>query len=48
MQCLALTALISITWLAFGYSLAFDTAGMVEGTVNLNSFIGGMSKSFPK
>ena len=46
MQCLALTALISIIWLSFGYSLAFDTTGMVEGTVNLNSFIGGISKSF--
>ena len=46
MQCLALTALITIIWLGFGYSLAFDTTGMVEGTVNLNSFIGGTSKAF--
>ena len=46
MQCLSLTALVTIIWLAFGYSLAFDTTGMVEGTVNLNSFIGGTSKAF--
>ena len=46
MQCLSLTALISIIWLAFGYSLAFDPTGMVEGEVNLYSFIGGTSKAF--
>lgn len=46
MQCVALTALISVIWLAFGYSAAFDTTGMVKGEVNLNSFIGGLSKMF--
>ena len=48
MQCFALTALITILWVFFGYSLAFDTTGMVAGTTNLNSFVGGLSKAFLK
>jgi Amt family ammonium transporter len=43
MQCFAITALISVLWMVYGYSLAFDTTGMEAGTVNLASFIGGMS-----
>jgi Amt family ammonium transporter len=46
MQCLALTAAITLLWLAFGYSLAFDAQGMVEGEINLHSFVGGLSRSF--
>jgi len=46
MQCFAITALITVLWTVYGYSLAFDTTGMVEGTTNLNSFIGGFSKAF--
>jgi len=46
MQCLALTGLMSILWLVIGYSLAFDSTGMVEGEVNLRSFIGGFDKMF--
>ncbi len=42
MQCFAITALISVLWMVYGYSLAFDTTGMEAGTVNLQSFIGGM------
>lgn len=45
MQCLTLTAAMSVVWVICGYSLAFDTTGMEAGTVNLNSFIGGFSKS---
>ena len=48
MQCFALTALITILWVFFGYSLAFDTTGLVAGTTNLNSFVGGLSKAFLK
>ena len=44
MQCLVLTALISVVWITFGYSLAFDTTGMEKGQVNINSFIGGLSR----
>ena len=46
MQCFAVTALITILWLLYGYSLAFDTTGMVEGEVNFRSFIGGLGKAF--
>jgi len=46
MQCLALTAVLSLVWLAVGYSLAFDSTAMVQGEVNLRSFIGSLSKTF--
>ena len=46
MQAFAVTSLISILWALYGYSLAFDTTGMQAGVINLNSFIGGLSKAF--
>ena len=46
MQCFAITALITVLWTVYGYSVAFDTTGMVAGTTNLNSFIGGFGKAF--
>jgi Amt family ammonium transporter len=46
MQCFAITALITILWAVYGYSLAFDTTGMAAGTVNFNSFVGGLEKAF--
>ncbi|MDH4610147.1 ammonium transporter [Pseudomonas sp. BN102] len=46
MQCFAITGLISILWVVYGYSLTFDTTGMEQGVVNFNSFIGGLSKAF--
>jgi Amt family ammonium transporter len=46
MQCFAITGLITILWVLLGYSLAFDTTGMNKGTLNLNSFIGGLGKVF--
>ena len=48
MQCFAITGLITILWVLLGYSLAFDTTGMNAGTLNLNSFIGGLGKIFLK
>ncbi len=45
MQCLALTAAMTVIWLLFGYSLSFDAEGMVKDEVNLNSFIGGFGKA---
>lgn len=45
MQCLVLTALLSVVWLVAGYSLAFDTTGMVKDEVGVNAFIGTMSKA---
>jgi Amt family ammonium transporter len=46
MQCFAITCLISVLWMMFGYSLAFDTTGMEKGVTNFNSFVGGLSKAF--
>lgn len=46
MHCFALTGVVTILWLAFGYSFAFDSTGMVEGETNLRSFIGGFGKAF--
>ena len=46
MQCFAVTALVTVLWLLYGYSLAFDTTGMVDGEVNLHSFYGGFAKAF--
>jgi len=46
MQCFAITGLISILWMVYGYSLAFDTTGMEKGVTNFNSFIGGLGKAF--
>ncbi len=46
MQCFAITGLVSVLWVIYGYSIAFDTTGMETGVVNLNSFVGGLSKAF--
>ncbi|APQ12303.1 ammonia channel protein [Pseudomonas oryzihabitans] len=46
MQCFAITGLVSILWMLYGYSLAFDTTGMEKGVTNFNSFIGGLGKAF--
>jgi Amt family ammonium transporter len=45
MQCFAITALVTVLWTLYGYSLAFSTAGMEKGVVNLGSFIGGLDKA---
>lgn len=46
MQCFAITGLISILWMVYGYSLAFDTTGMEAGVTNFNSFVGGLGRAF--
>jgi Amt family ammonium transporter len=46
MQCFAITALMSILWMVYGYSLAFDTTGMEEGVINFNSFVGSLNNMF--
>ena len=46
MQTFAITGLITVLWVLYGYSLAFDTTGMEKGVMNLNSFIGGLEKAF--
>ena len=46
MQCFVSACALSIVWIGWGYSLAFDTTGMAGGTTNLNSFVGGLGKLF--
>ena len=48
MQCFALTGLVTILWIIYGYSLAFDTTGMEAGVTNLHSFVGGLGKAFAR
>lgn len=48
MQCFAITGLMTVIWVVYGYSMAFDTTGMVAGTLNLNSFVGGLGNAFMK
>ncbi|WP_198651458.1 ammonium transporter [Dyella sp. C11] len=44
MQCFAITALVSVLWMVYGYSLAFSTEGMQAGVTNLHSFIGAADR----
>ena len=46
MQCFAITALVTVLWMLYGYSLAFSTDGMKAGVLNLHSFIGATDKIF--
>jgi Amt family ammonium transporter len=46
MQCFAITALVTVLWALYGYSLAFDTTGMEKGVTNLYSFFGSLNKAF--
>jgi Amt family ammonium transporter len=46
MQCFAITALMSILWFVYGYSLAFDTTGMEAGVTSFSSFVGGLGNLF--
>ena len=48
MQCFALTGLITVLWILYGYSLAFDTTGMQAGVTNFHSFVGGLGKAFAR
>jgi Amt family ammonium transporter len=45
-QCFAITAMITILWIIYGYSVAFSTAGMKEGVFNFYSFFGGLETAF--
>ena len=46
MQCFSITAVVTVIWTVVGYSMAFDTTGMVGGEVGVNAFVGGLSKAF--
>jgi len=45
MQCFAITALVTVLWMLYGYSLAFSSEGMHAGTVNLHSIVGGLDRA---
>ncbi len=44
MQCFAITAMITVLWTLYGYSLAFSTTGMTTEAINLNTFVGALDK----
>ncbi|MBK8067950.1 MAG: ammonium transporter [Rhodanobacteraceae bacterium] len=46
MQCFAITALVTVIWVVYGYSMTFSTTGMEQGVVNLNSIVGAFDKAF--
>jgi Amt family ammonium transporter len=45
MQCLTITALVSVVWVLYGYSMAFSTTGMEAGAVNVHSIVGAFDKA---
>ncbi len=45
-QCFAITCMVTILWVIYGYSVAFNTAGMQEGVYNFYSFFGGLGTAF--
>jgi Amt family ammonium transporter len=45
-QCFAITCLMTILWVLYGYSIAFDSTGMQEGVFNIHSLFGGFGKAF--
>lgn len=45
-QCFALASIITVLWVVYGFSLAFDTTGMMEGAKNFHSFFGGLDRAF--
>ncbi|MDI3262471.1 MAG: ammonium transporter [Fulvimonas sp.] len=46
MQCFAITALVSVLWLVYGYSAAFSTTGMQAGHVGWHSIVGALDRVF--
>ena len=46
MQCFVITGAVTLVWVLWGYSLAFDTTGMEAGVTNFSSFVGGLNKAF--
>ncbi|MDO1530174.1 ammonium transporter [Fulvimonas sp. R45] len=45
MQCFAITALVTVLWMLYGYSLAFSSEGMHAGVTGLHSFVGGLDRA---
>ena len=46
LQCLAITSLVTVLWVVFGYSLAFDQLGLQVDAAAGPTLIGGISKLF--
>jgi ammonium transporter, Amt family len=46
MQCFAITAVVTVLWVAYGYSITFSTTGMEANKVTLASFVGNFDKAF--
>jgi Amt family ammonium transporter len=46
MQCFAIAGLVTVLWVAYGYSAAFSVTGMEKGAINFNSFFGALDKAF--
>jgi Amt family ammonium transporter len=44
MQCIAITSLVTVLWMVYGYSMAFSTEGMHAGVTNWHSFIGAFDR----
>jgi Amt family ammonium transporter len=44
MQCLAITSLVTVLWMLYGYSLAFSTKHMHAGITNWHSFLGALDR----
>ncbi len=43
MQCLALTSMVTILWLLFGYSLAFGEGGLIIGPIGQKAILAGIT-----
>lgn len=46
MQCFGIASVITVLWVVYGYSLAFNGEGMEKGVTNLHSFVGGLGTAF--
>ena len=46
MQCFGITAMVTVLWALYAYSLSFATDNMAAGVRNVNSVIGGLSALF--
>ncbi len=45
-QCFAMAAVMTVLWVIYGYSVAFNTTGMEAGVINFHSFFGGLGTAF--
>jgi len=46
MHCFVITCLMTVLWLICGYTLAFSSVGMEEGSRGVHAFVGGLDKLF--